>query len=190
MIHNLWIIALFIISSFGIIDRAESFIALKKSPFGGFQLSCPIHTLSRHTSALSSSSSPEDEIMHEDDESIVPSSINPAVEKAWKYVKKPLLRVGAQGVAASHGNSLRELLNAHTIVKVKVNSISIGSLEQVFYILKDQAEKAGATHGIELLLSKASANTILIGQPGSLERINKGEFPPPPPPPFEVNVYN
>lgn len=152
---------------FVLIGHTDSFGCIKVSP--------------RHIDLFVSSSFASDSSDDETTQHLpIPSSSNPAVEKAWKYVKKPLLRVGAHGVGTSHGNSLRELLNAHTIVKVKVNSISLGSLEQVFHILKDHAEKAGAPSGMELLMSKASANTILIGMPGSLERIKNGEFPPAP----------
>ena len=49
-----------------------------------------------------------------------------AVEKAWRYAKKPLLSIGAKGASFSHGNSLRQLLDAHTMVKVKVNTNKFG----------------------------------------------------------------
>lgn len=48
-------------------------------------------------------------------------SLHPSIEKVWRYVKKPLLRVGSKGASKSHGNSLKELLQAHTAVKVKIN---------------------------------------------------------------------
>ena len=143
------------------------------------------------SSSSSSSSSPlseESEMNHHSlntNEFISSSSsanYNSAMEKAWKYVTKPLLRLGSQGISIKHGNSLRELLLAHSVVKVKVNSISLGSLDHVFITLKEQAEKSGAPQGMELLMSKSSANTLLIGLPGSLTRIQKGDFPPPPPP--------
>ena len=34
----------------------------------------------------------------------------PPMEKTWRYVKKPLLRIGNKGPSKSHGNSLKELL--------------------------------------------------------------------------------
>ena len=40
----------------------------------------------------------------------------------WFAVDKPLLRVGRSGVQRSHLQSLGELLAAHTLVKVQVNS--------------------------------------------------------------------
>ena len=43
-------------------------------------------------------------------------------EKVWRYVKKPLLSIGSKGATLTHGNSLRQLLEAHTVVKVKVNT--------------------------------------------------------------------
>ena len=43
------------------------------------------------------------------------------MERVWRYNKKPLLSIGAQkGPTVKHGNSLRELLNHHTTVKVKI----------------------------------------------------------------------
>lgn len=50
----------------------------------------------------------------------------PNLEKAWRSAKKPLLRIGAKGATQSHGNSLRELLAQHTVVKVKVNTKPYG----------------------------------------------------------------
>lgn len=47
-------------------------------------------------------------------------------ELAWRYVRKPLLSIGGKGAALSHGNSLRQLLNDHTAVKVKVNLKTFG----------------------------------------------------------------
>lgn len=47
-------------------------------------------------------------------------------EKAWRYAKKPLLSIGAKGATGSHGNSLRQLLDSHTVVKVKVNTNKFG----------------------------------------------------------------
>jgi hypothetical protein len=49
-------------------------------------------------------------------------------ERAWRYVKKPLLRIGAKGCSKSHGNSLRQLLADHIAVKVKVNTNKYGKL--------------------------------------------------------------
>jgi hypothetical protein len=49
-----------------------------------------------------------------------------ASEKVWRHAKKPLLRIGAKGATHSHGNSLRQLLEDHTVVKVKVNTRKFG----------------------------------------------------------------
>ena len=49
-----------------------------------------------------------------------------SLEKTWRYVKKPLLRIGNKGPSKSHGNSLRELLVHHTVVKVKINTHKMG----------------------------------------------------------------
>jgi RNA-binding protein YhbY len=50
----------------------------------------------------------------------------PSIEKAWRHAKKALLRIGDKGVSKSHGNSLRQLLEDHTVVKVKVNTQKYG----------------------------------------------------------------
>lgn len=50
------------------------------------------------------------------------TSTDEAKEIVWRHVKKPLLRLGAKGASASHGNSLKQLLEDHTAVKVKVNT--------------------------------------------------------------------
>ena len=50
----------------------------------------------------------------------------PLVEEVWRYVKKPLISVGGKGATSKHGNSLRQLLDDHTVVKVKVNTKSFG----------------------------------------------------------------
>lgn len=51
-----------------------------------------------------------------------------AMEKVWRHAKKPLLRIGAKGATHSHGNSLRQLLDDHTVVKVKVNTRKFGKI--------------------------------------------------------------
>lgn len=55
-------------------------------------------------------------------EGAIESTSSANMELAWRYIKKPLLRLGSKGAAPSHGNSLRELLNKHIVVKVKVNN--------------------------------------------------------------------
>ncbi|GAB5364231.1 hypothetical protein AAMO2058_000951700 [Amorphochlora amoebiformis] len=51
-------------------------------------------------------------------------TLDPAREKAWRSVKKPLLRLGSSGIQDSHANSLLDLLSAHGLVKVKFNIYS------------------------------------------------------------------
>jgi hypothetical protein len=48
------------------------------------------------------------------------------MEEVWRYAKKALISVGGKGATDKHGNSLRQLLDDHTIVKVKVNTKSFG----------------------------------------------------------------
>jgi hypothetical protein len=49
-----------------------------------------------------------------------------SMEKVWRHAKKPLLRIGSKGATHSHGNSLRQLLEDHTVVKVKCNLKKFG----------------------------------------------------------------
>lgn len=103
------------------------------------------------------------------------------LETAWRYVKKPLLRVGGKGLSDKIGNSLCELLNAHTAVKVKVNTNKLGSLEDVFEDMKKLVESSGKIKGVELLQFRDVENTIMFGKEGTQELIRTGLYPPPPP---------
>jgi hypothetical protein len=62
-----------------------------------------------------------------DDDIEVPDPELDAQEKVWRFAKKPLLRIGAKGATHAHGNSLRQLLEDHTVVKVKVNTKKFGA---------------------------------------------------------------
>ena len=99
------------------------------------------------------------------------------METAWRYIKKPLLRIGKSGLSESHGNSLRDLLSQHGAVKVKINTGKLGSLEEAFEQLKILTENAGADKGVELLRSRPSDSTVMIGASGIRDLIQKGEFP-------------
>jgi len=124
----------------------------------------------------------DDSVDTTDEESASPPS--PGVDKAWKHIKKPMLRIGGKGVTETHGNSLRELLNAHTAVKVKINTHKLGSLEAAFDEIKGLAEKSGEIEGIELIHIRNSDNMIMFGKEGTMDMIRSGEFPPPPPEPY------
>lgn len=122
---------------------------------------------------------------NDDEESLVSSpASSPKVdgmEKAWRYVKKPLLSIGAKGASLSHGNSLRQLLEQHVAVKVKVNTRSFdGSLETAFVKLCSLAEENGAPQGIEMLQARESDKIIFFGKPGTRQLIQNGQFPPSP----------
>jgi hypothetical protein len=60
------------------------------------------------------------------DEPEIPYENLGANEKVWRHAKKPLLRIGSKGATHSHGNSLRQLLDDHTVVKVKFNLKKFG----------------------------------------------------------------
>mmetsp|Transcript_5230 Transcript_5230/g.7069 ORF Transcript_5230/g.7069 Transcript_5230/m.7069 type:complete len:188 (-) Transcript_5230:181-744(-) len=99
------------------------------------------------------------------------------MEIAWRHIKKPLLRIGKSGMTESHGNSLRDLLSQHQAVKVKINTNKLGTLEEVFYQLKEYTENAGSSKGVELLRVRPSDSTIMVGSAGLSELISQGEFP-------------
>jgi len=104
-----------------------------------------------------------------------------SMEKAWRYAKKPLLSIGAKGATLTHGNSLRQLLQQHTVVKVKVNTRRFDdSLEEAFVQLRDLAQESGAPEGIEMLQAREAEKIILFGMPGTAAKIQAGEFPPQP----------
>jgi RNA-binding protein YhbY len=85
----------------------------------------------------------------------------------------------------THGNSLKQLLEQHTVIKVKVNTRSFdGSLQQAFEQLCQLAEENGAPPGIELIQTREGENIMMFGWPGTMKRIQDGEFPLPPPPPW------
>jgi RNA-binding protein YhbY len=121
----------------------------------------------------------------EEEDDSPPLPLLPGMEKTWRYANKPLISIGAKGATLSHGNSLRQLLEAHTVVKVKVNTQKFdNSLEKAFEQLRDLAVESGAPADLELLQVRPSQKVILFGLPGTRERIESNNFPPPPPPPY------
>ena len=65
---------------------------------------------------------------YEGDEDVESPPVNNEMEQAWRYIKKPLLSIGAKGAKPTQGNSLKSLLKDHHIVKVKVNMKPFGTL--------------------------------------------------------------
>lgn len=153
-----------------------------------FSVQTPTCTRTRQksiTTALSSGSSNDDDddfLLEEmDKEPVIELD---SMERAWRYARKPLLRIGSKGATLTHGNSLRQLLADHTVVKVKINTRKFGSLQRAFEALRTLAEESGSPHNIELIQARESDKIIMLGLPGTLEQIEKGEFPPPPAPPY------
>jgi hypothetical protein len=72
--------------------------------------------------------SEEEQEVEEDEDDFSPKPPLPSIEKAWRHAKKPLLRIGGKGATQTHGNSLRQLLEDHTVVKVKINTQKYGTL--------------------------------------------------------------
>jgi hypothetical protein len=82
---------------------------------------------------------------------------------------------------ASHGNSLRQLLESHTAVKVKVNTQMYGNnLQAASEHIRDLAVASDAPAELELLQVRESEKIILFGMPSTLDAILSGEFPPEP----------
>lgn len=161
-------------ASFSITPNKVQVNVLSKSSFSSSNTSSKSN---REHSHFQIQASAEDEGLEQD------SAMRGGIDKAWKHVKKPLLRIGGKGISDSHGNSLKELLNAHTVVKVKINSTKLGSFEDVFEALKAVVERVGDMKDLELLHIRKSENTLLIGKGGTMENIRIGAYPPPPPPP-------
>lgn len=101
-------------------------------------------------------------------------------EQVWRYAKKPLLRIGSKGATHAHGNSLRQLLEDHTVVKVKVNTKKFqNSVQQAYEVLNGLAIENGAPADIELIQLREGTNEIVFGMPGTLQKMKEGTFPPP-----------
>lgn len=82
----------------------------------------------------------------EDSNSIIfiSSEIPPkAVEELWKSQRKPLLRLGSNGVKPSHRNSLSELLKSHAVVKVKVNDPAADMIKMARELVEGGEEGVG-----------------------------------------------
>lgn len=137
----------------------------------------------RHITSSIASSYPEQEHRSAEDEDTPSEPIAPpqppsSLERAWRSVPKPLLSIGAKGASLSHGNSLKQLLEAHSIVKVKVNTKQFDkSLRVASDALKKLVVEAGMEQEPELLHVRESDKLILMGLPGMREKIEAGEFP-------------
>lgn len=104
-----------------------------------------------------------------------------ASEKAWRYAKKPLLRIGSKGATHAHGNSLRQLLEDHTVVRVKVNTKKFNnSVQQASETLKALAVENGAPADLEIIQIREGSKEIMFGMPGTVQRMEEGTFPPAP----------
>ena len=59
----------------------------------------------------------------------------------------------------------------------------VDSLEEAYTKLRDLAVESGAADDIQIIQAREFDKMVLYGLPGTLERVQQGEFPPPPPPP-------
>jgi len=120
-------------------------------------------------------------LMSTDDEAS-PSSAQ--LEKAWRHIRKPLIRIGNKGFAPSHINSLQNLLVQHNgAIKIKINRSSATSvpLDQYFEDLNKmycEKEGDGGDGGLELVRTRESQNLIMVGGAGLMDRIMDGSYPP------------
>lgn len=137
-----------------------------------------LHLRAASTSSSETAEDNDDSLVDDDDGEEKPTVTLDGMERAWRYAKKPLLSIGAKGATLTHGNSLRQLLEQHTVVKVKVNTRKFdGSLHEAFQQLRALAEENGAPGGIEMLQARGADKIILFGLPGTLQRIKDNEFP-------------
>jgi hypothetical protein len=96
-----------------IIETTDAFLVPASRVFSCY--SCPVQShLPRSLLRMTS-----------DERTEASNSVN--MESVWRFIKKPLLRLGSKGIAPSHGNSLRELLKTHRVIKVKVNNRKDGT---------------------------------------------------------------
>ena len=65
---------------------------------------------------------------------------------------------------------------------IKLKKTIIGTLNEAFELIRESAEKAGASDGMELLHVRPSENVVLVGKKGMKDKILNGDYPPPPPP--------
>jgi RNA-binding protein YhbY len=134
-------------------------------------------TIARSSAATATDDDEEEMIIIPTTKAAAPLLL-PNMERAWRHVKKPLLSIGGKGATLSHGNSLRQLLDAHTVVKIKINTKQFeNSLQVAFEALKRLAMEAGSDD-IELLQVREKENVILVGAQGTRALIEAGKFPP------------
>ena len=96
------------------------------------------------------------------------------LERAWKEVRAPLLRIGKSGPARSHANSLRELCGAHALVSVKLNGRA--DIEEVASQLKalasDDEEEATLPALIAARKLRRGGSEAMFTQRGRVETVS------------------
>ena len=94
------------------------------------------------------------------------------LDSLWNEQRKPLLRLGMKGVMPSHLNSLRELLDAHNVVRIKVNGPASDNLQA----MAERALKAGtlpnASQPMGVLL-RVKGKEFLVGRTDKMEALRK-----------------
>ena len=92
------------------------------------------------------------------------------LEELWRKPKKELLRVGKGGVTESHVRSLKELMAAHSVVRVKLNTQSAtydDCLELASALVETGAENSGA----RVLGVRPNSRLVLMGDAAFIETL-------------------
>jgi RNA-binding protein YhbY len=96
------------------------------------------------------------------------------LDDLWRRPKKELLKIGKGGVTESHVRSLRELIRAHTIVKVKLNTES-ATFENCLALAEALLETGNEKSGARLLGLRLSTRLVLLGESSFVDSLPKDE---------------
>jgi RNA-binding protein YhbY len=96
------------------------------------------------------------------------------LDDLWRRPKKELLKIGKGGVTESHVRSLRELLRAHTIVRVKLNTES-ATFENCLALAEALLETGNEKSGARLLGLRLSTRLVLLGESSFVDSLPKDE---------------
>ncbi|KAG5175380.1 hypothetical protein JKP88DRAFT_228902 [Tribonema minus] len=94
------------------------------------------------------------------------------IEELWRKPKKELLKIGQGGVTASHVRSLTDLVQHHTIVRVKVNTKG-ASYEDCLALGQALVSGEGEERGLRLVGVRPSTRLLLVGEAAFIDRLPK-----------------
>ena len=115
-----------------VLESTSAFVTSPTRFIGGSIYQRTILLASEEAWNIESDEPTEEEIerlFDEVDDALLKRVLEPT-EKAWRYAKKVLLRIGSKGATSTHGNSLRQLLEQHKVVKVKINTRKFGTFDR------------------------------------------------------------